>query len=316
MTSDSIISVRNLSREFGSKRVLSAVNLEIPRGSVVGVLGPNGCGKTTLIKHLIGMLIPSHGKVEVFGTEARNLDADQIARIGYVSQEPDLLTWLNVGETVDFARAHQPHWDDALADRLLGEFGLERHRNVGNLSGGQKQRLAIVLGVGHRPELLLLDEPAAALDPVIRQEFLDLLIELIQDGDRTILISSHILTDVEKVIDRVLIMDTGSVHCFQPLDDLREEYYRVNLRALDGELPAEIDLTGLKHLARERGAAMATVHNPDRSALDRELSALACAAEVRHLEFEEIYRLVVTGKGGRPCPAPPSKCKFISVTAD
>jgi ABC-2 type transport system ATP-binding protein len=296
MSSETIISVKNLSREFGSRKALSAVSVDVPRGSVVGLLGPNGCGKTTLIKHLIGLLVPSHGRVEVFGTEARDLTADHVARIGYVSQEPELLPWLNVGETVDFARAHQPRWDDALADRLLGEFGLERRTNVGKLSGGQKQRVAIVLGVSHRPELLLLDEPAASLDPIVRQEFLDLLMELIQDGDRTILISSHILTDVEKVIDRVLILDRGHVHCFQPLDDLREEYYRIDLNALEGELPAEIALTGLKHLARERGRALATVHNPDRAALDRELAGLACAAQVRHLEFEEIYRLVVTGK--------------------
>ena len=296
MSHDTIISVKDLSREFGDKRALGAVNLEIPRGSVVGLLGPNGCGKTTLIKHLIGLLVPSHGEVRVFGTPAAELGPDQIARIGYVSQDADLLTWLNVGETVDLARAHQPLWDDALAARLLGEFGLERHANVGKLSGGQKQRLSIVLGVAHRPELLLLDEPAAALDPVVRQEFLDLLMDLIQDGERTIVISSHILTDVEKVIDRVLILDRGHVHCFQPLDDLREEYYRVSLRALSGEMPAELGLSGLKHLARERSSAVATVHNPDRAVLERELATLACTAEVRHLEFEEIYRLVVTGK--------------------
>ena len=296
MNNQAVISVRNLSREFGAIKALSGVSLDIESGSVVGLLGPNGCGKTTLMKHIIGLYLPSHGHVEVFGTEARELSGDQMTRIGYVSQDSELMSWLNVGETLDFARAHHPHWDESLAARLVGEFELQRHQKVGELSGGQKQRLSIVLGVAHRPQLLLLDEPAAALDPVVRQDFLDLMMELIQAPDRTILISSHILTDVEKVIDKVLIMDHGTVHCFQPLDDLREEYYRVSLNALGGKLPTELGLSGVKHVVRDGGGATVTIHNPQRSGLERELAQLACKAEMRHLEFEEIYRLVVTGK--------------------
>jgi ABC-2 type transport system ATP-binding protein len=296
MNNASVISVRNLSREFGAAKALSGVNLEIGTGSVVGVLGPNGCGKTTLMKHMIGLLLPSHGHVEVFGTEAKDLSGDQVARIGYVSQDSELLSWLNVGETLDFGRAHHPGWDEHLAERLTREFELKRHQKVGQLSGGQKQRLAIVMGVAHQPDLLLLDEPAAALDPVVRQDFLDLLMELIQDADRTILISSHILTDVEKVIDKVLIMDQGAVHCFQPLDDLREEYYRVSLSALQGELPQDLALSGVKHVARSGAVATVTIHNPQRASLEREVQHLGCKSDIRHLDFDEIYRLVVTGK--------------------
>lgn len=296
MTSQPVISVKNMSREFGATRALSGVSLEISTGSVVGVLGPNGCGKTTLMKHMIGLLLPSHGQVETFGTEASRLSGEQMSRIGYVSQDSELLTYLNVGETLDFARAHQPRWDERLAERLVAEFELKRHQKVGQLSGGQRQRLSIVLGVAHRPELLLLDEPAAALDPIVRQDFLDLLMELIQDEGRTILISSHILTDVEKVIDKVLIMDQGAVHCFQPLDDLREEYYRVTLTALGDKLPNDLNLSGVKHMQQDRAVATVTIHNANRSELDREVERLECKADIRHLEFEEIYRLVVTGK--------------------
>lgn len=293
---DPVISIRNLSKEYGKTRALAQVDLDIPAGSVVGVLGPNGSGKTTLLKHICGLQRPSHGHVITLGKEALDLDGDQMAEIGYVSQESELLDWLTVGETIDLARAHHPTWDAALAQTLMDRFELKRGKKVGGMSVGQKQRLTIVLGVSHRPRLLLLDEPAASLDPIVRQDFLDLLMELIQDGTRTILISSHILTDVEKVIDQVLIMDHGSVHCFQPLDDLREEYYRVELDALRGELPADITLTGLKNLEHGRSRAVATVHNPDRRQLDEELAALACRASVRNLDFEEIYRLVVTGR--------------------
>ncbi len=291
-----MISVRNLSKEYGHAKALEGVNLEIPRGSVVGILGPNGSGKTTLLKHICGLLQPSHGHVLTMDTEALNLSGEQMSRIGYVSQESELLDWLTVGETIEFARAHHPHWDATLAKTLMENFQLEPGKKVGGLSLGQKQRLSIVLGVSHRPELLLLDEPAASLDPVVRQDFLDLLMELIQDGNRTILISSHILADVEKVIDQVLIMDRGSVHCFQPLDELREEYYRINLSALSGDLPTDIKLTGLKHLQHDGAMATVTVHNPNRSQVEREVVALDCRSTIRNLDFEEIYRLVVTGK--------------------
>jgi ABC-2 type transport system ATP-binding protein len=291
-----VISVRNLSKEYGTTRALSGVTLDIAPGQVVGVLGPNGSGKTTLLKHIIGLLRPSHGHVLTLGTEALQLDGGQMSRIGYVSQESELLDWLTVGETIDLARAHHPGWDSDLAATLLEKFGLGHGKKVGGLSLGNKQRLGIVLGVSHRPDLLLLDEPAASLDPVVRQDFLDLLMELIQDGERTILISSHILTDVEKVIDQVLIMDRGAVHCFQPLDDLREQYHRVELQALEGALPVELGLSGLKHVEHGGARAVATVHNPDPTILAAEVEQLGCRSEIRNLDFEEIYRLVVTGK--------------------
>jgi ABC-2 type transport system ATP-binding protein len=291
-----VISVRNLSKEYGKTRALSGVTLDIMPGQVVGVLGPNGSGKTTLLKHIIGLLQPSHGHVLTLGSEALELDGAQMGRIGYVSQESELLDWLTVGETIDLARAHHPQWDADLEDTLTGKFALERGQKVGGLSVGQRQRLGIVLWVCHRPRLLLLDEPAASLDPVVRQDFLDLLMDLIQDGERTILISSHILTDVEKVIDQVLIMDHGTVHCFQPLDSLREEYFRVQLDAVSGELPAELNLTGLKHQQHDGRSARVTIHNRDRAQLQAEIDRLDCRAQVRNLDFEEIYRLVVTGK--------------------
>jgi ABC-2 type transport system ATP-binding protein len=291
-----IISVRNLDKEYGRTRALGGVTLNILPGQVVGLLGPNGSGKTTLLKHIVGLLRPTRGHVLTLGTEALELGGEQMAQIGYVSQDSELVDWLTVGETVDLARSHHPGWDAAMESTLMETFGLERGKKVGGMSLGQKQRLGIVIGVCHRPRLLLLDEPAASLDPVVRQEFLDLLMDLIQDGEHTILISSHILTDVEKVIDQVLIMDAGTVHCFQPLDTLREEYHRITLSPLQGSLPADIAFSGIKHIERDGTGAVVTVHNPDADQVRREAEALGCRTNMRHLEFEEIYRLVVTGK--------------------
>jgi ABC-2 type transport system ATP-binding protein len=296
MTTQPVIKVRNLSKDFKSKHALLDVNLEIPTGSVVGVLGPNGCGKTTLFKHLIGLLQPSRGGVETFGTDAARLDASQLGKIGYVSQQSELIDHLTVRETINFTEAHYLNWDKDLAQRLLNDFKLNDNSNVGSLSVGQKQRLSIVLGVSHRPELLILDEPAASLDPVVRQDFLDLLMELIQQPERTILISSHILTDVQKIIDKVLIIDEGMVHCFQDLDDLREEYYSISLRSLSGALPTDIQLTGIKYLDHQGATAVVKLHNPDADLVKREVADLNCQADISRLDFEDIYRLIVSGK--------------------
>ncbi len=296
MTTQPVIKISNLSKDFKSNHALLDINLEITPGSVVGVLGPNGCGKTTIFKHIIGLLQPSRGGVETFGTNAAHLAPSQLEKIGYVSQQSELLDWLTVRETVDFTQAHYPNWDKDLAKRLLDDFKLNDNSNVGSLSVGQKQRLSIVLGVSHRPELLILDEPAASLDPVVRQDFLDLLMELIQEPNRTILISSHILTDVQKIIDKVLIIDEGMVHCFQDLDDLREEYFSVTLRSLSGVLKTDIQLTGLKHLDHQGASAMVKLHNPDAEQVKREVADLNCQAKISRLEFEDIYRLIVSGK--------------------
>ncbi len=296
MTSQPVIKTRGLCRDFGKRHALLNVDLDIPAGTVVGVLGPNGSGKTTLFKHIIGMLIPTRGRVETFGTCADRLDAAQVARIGYVSQQNELPDWLTVGEAIDFYRAHYPAWDRELCRRLRGELSLDEGQGIGGMSTGQKQRLSILLGVCHRPELLLLDEPAASLDPVVRQDFLDLLMELILEPGRTILISSHILTDVQKVIDKVLIINEGQVHCHQDLDDLREQYYRITLNSLDGELPRTLNLTGLVQLERGGHSAVATVCNGNAVQVQQEIDQLGCQADLHRLDFEEIYRLIVTGK--------------------
>jgi len=296
MTAQAMINVSNLSKNYKSVNALREVSFSINSGSVVGVLGPNGCGKTTLFKTIIGMMPASRGTVGVFGTPATELSTAQLGDIGYVSQQSELLDWLTVSETIEFTKAHYLNWDQDLADRLLSNFKLVGNKNVGSLSLGQKQRLSIVVGVSHRPRLLILDEPAASLDPVVRQDFLDLLMELIQDTDRTILISSHILTDVQKVIDKVLILDEGQVHCFQDLDDLQEEYFNVTLSSLQGKLPATIPLTGLASLDHQGATAIAKVHNSDKELFRREVAELNCQTKISPMDFENIYRLIVSGK--------------------
>lgn len=230
-----------VTRHFGATCALRGIDLEIPADTVVGVLGPNGGGKTTLLRHIPGLLLPSSGTVTTLGADAARLDDGRLARIGYVSQETPLLGWVTCGELIAYVRAGHPRWNDDLARRLADTFAIDPRRRVGSLSTGERQRLAILIGVAHEPDLLLLDEPASALDPIARQEFLDLVIGMVQVPGRTILISSHILTDVEKVIDRVLILVDGAVRWFGTLDDLRETHHRVDGVVVAGRTREQLD---------------------------------------------------------------------------
>lgn len=297
MTEQPIVRLRGVSKHYGRTRALDDVSLDILPGRIVGVLGPNGSGKTTLMGHLPGLLLPTAGTVETFGQPAARLDDAALARIGYVSQEPRLLEWLTVEQTIDFVRAGRPRWDEALCARLLGDFTLDRDARVGALSPGLRQRLAILVAVSPRPDLLILDEPAASLDPVARHDFLRLLMELIQDEGRTILISSHVLSDVEKVVDTVLVINGGQVHCHQPLDELRESYHRVDLAAVGGDLPDPLPLPGLLTVTGDRRRAMAVCGHVRRSEVEAAARTLGVDAKVRGLEFEEIYRLIATSDG-------------------
>ena len=297
MSEQPIVRLRGVSKHYGATRALNDVTLDIMPGTIVGVLGPNGSGKTTLLGHLPGLLLQTSGTVETFGQPAGKLDDAALARIGYVSQEPRLMDWLTVTETIDFVRAGRPHWDGALADRLLRDFELDPVKRVGALSPGLRQRLAILVAVAPRPDLLLLDEPAASLDPVARHDFLLLLMELIQDEGRTIMISSHVLADVEKVVDTVLVINHGRVHCHQPLDDLRESYHRVDITAVGADLPDPLPLPGLLTVTGDKRRVMAVCGHVPRRDVEKAAQALGADAKVRGLEFEEIYRLIATADG-------------------
>jgi ABC-2 type transport system ATP-binding protein len=245
---DPFVQMSGVSKAFGSTRALDGVDLTIPPGRIIGLLGANGAGKSTLLRTIIGLYLPDSGKVVTFGRVARDLGPHQLARIGYVHQEGELLDWMTVGQLIRYVAAYYPSWNEDLECKYIADFSVNVNARVGSLSPGERQKVAILIAIGFEPELLILDEPASALDPIARARFLDLLLELIQTEGRTIVISSHILSDVEKVIDHVIIMDGGRIIRDSSFDDLREEYSRVRLTALHGSLPPT--LPGADHRAR------------------------------------------------------------------
>ena len=203
-------------------RVLSDVDLAVDPGEVVGLLGANGAGKTTLIRIALGMLRPQGGEVRVFGLDPKREPVETKRRVGYVAEDQVLPPYLRVGDVLGMHAELFDDWDPALAKRLSERFELEPKRRVSTLSKGQARRVAVVSAIAHRPELLVLDEPAGGLDPAARREMLETALEFLADEGSAILFSSHHMADVERIAGRVALLDRGHMVVDQDLDDLRE----------------------------------------------------------------------------------------------
>jgi len=229
-TARSVIEIRNLSRRFGAANALSDVNLAIPRGVVFGLVGVNGAGKTTLIRHAMGLLRAQSGSVSVFGLDPVSNPGAVLSRIGYLSELNELPEWMRVEELINFTRAFYQTWDDNYAQSLRQTFELEPHKSVQSLSKGQRARLGLLLALSYRAELLILDEPSSGLDPLVRRDILRAIIKTIAEEGRTVLFSSHLLDEVERVADRVAIIDGGRIIQHDDLESLKSSFHRLVFR--------------------------------------------------------------------------------------
>jgi ABC-2 type transport system ATP-binding protein len=229
-TAEPIVEVCGLTRRFGAKLALTDVNLTLPPGSVLGLVGENGAGKTTLIKHILGLLKAQTGSVHVFGRDPVADPVGVLSRIGYLSEDADLPGWMRVGELMRYAQAFYPTWDEAYAERLRQEFGLDAGAVIRHLSRGQRARAGLVVALAYRPELLVLDEPSSGLDPIVRRDVLAAVIRTIAVEGRSVLFSSHLLSEVEQIADHVAMIHGGRVLFCDMLDDLKEAHSRLTLR--------------------------------------------------------------------------------------
>jgi ABC-2 type transport system ATP-binding protein len=204
--------------------VLGGVSFSLAPGQVVGLLGRNGAGKTTLIRIAMGMLETQKGSVRVLGMDPREKPIEVKRRVGYVSEDQILPAFMAVGDVIRLHRGLYPTWDEGMERELMNRFSIDPRARIKNLSKGQARQVALLCAVSHRPELLLLDEPAGGLDPLARQEFLETAIQLLNQSGTTILFSSHQMTDVERMAQRVVLIHQGKVLIDSELDDLREGY--------------------------------------------------------------------------------------------
>jgi ABC-2 type transport system ATP-binding protein len=216
-----VVEVKALTRRFGAKTALDDVSITLPRGIVFGLVGANGAGKTTLIKHILGLLKAETGSVRVFGRDPVVDPAGVLARIGYVSEDHDMPGWMRVWELMRYTQAFFPSWDPAYAQELRDRFELDPAATVKDLSKGQRARAGLLVALAHRPELLVLDEPSAGLDPIVRRDILEAIIRAIADEGRTVFFSSHLLHEVERVSDHVTMINKGKIVFSAPLDDIK-----------------------------------------------------------------------------------------------
>jgi ABC-2 type transport system ATP-binding protein len=291
--------MRGLSKRFGKIQALDKINLDISCGQIIGLLGANGAGKSTLLRHIIGLYLADEGQCLTFGTDAGKLSPKELGRIGYVHQEGELLGWMTVEQLIRYVSAYYKTWNKQLEEKYIADFSISVKSRVGTLSPGQRQQLAILLAIGFEPELLILDEPASALDPIARSQFLDLLLQIIQDQKHTIIISSHILSDVEKVIDHTLITREGKILRDCSFDNLREEFLRFTLTSLNGPLPKQLPFKNVISCERNGNKAVIIVHDNTEEQLQAEAKSLNCEIQIRAMTLEEIYKIVVIQKERR-----------------
>jgi ABC-2 type transport system ATP-binding protein len=225
-----IVEIRGLTRQFDKKIALADVSLVVPRGGVFGLIGGNGAGKTTLIKHMLGMLKAQTGTVRVFGLDPVQDPVGTLGRIGYLSEDRDLPDWMRLGELMRYTQAFYPNWDTTYAEELRETFALDANSKIKELSRGQRARAGLLVALAHRPELLVLDEPSSGLDPIVRRDILGAIIRTIADEGRTVLFSSHLLDEVERVADRVAIIHEGRILLTAPMDEIKDTHRRVTLR--------------------------------------------------------------------------------------
>jgi len=245
------IEARGLGKRYGRRWALADCTLSIPAGQVVGLVGPNGAGKTTLISLATGMLAPTTGTVEVLGGAPAS-GPDQLARVGYVAQDTPTYAGLSVADHLRLGARLNPRWDAALARDRIGQLGLDLKQKAGKLSGGQRAQLALTLALAKQPELLILDEPIASLDPRARREFLQVLMNAVAEQELSVVISSHQVADLERVSDYLIVLVDSRVRVDGTVENLLATHHLLTgPRREAGSLPASLQVITESHTGRQ-----------------------------------------------------------------
>ena len=246
-----VLRARGLGKRYGRRWALSDCTLDVPAGRVVGLVGPNGAGKTTLLHVAVGLLMPTSGTIEVLGSRPA-ADPAQLARVGFVAQDTPTYAGLSVEDHLRLGAKLNPRWDDALARERIERLDLDPSHRAGNLSGGQRAQLALTLGIAKRPELLILDEPVASLDPLARREFLQDLMEAVAEHELSVVLSSHLVSDLERVCDHLIVLVASRVRLAGDIDTLLATHRRlIGPRRDPATLPGDQQVISASHSERQ-----------------------------------------------------------------
>jgi len=246
-----VLRAQGLGKKYKRNWALSGCTLEIEPGHVTGLVGPNGAGKSTLLNIASGMLEPTSGTIEVCGGVPGSGPA-QLAKVGYVAQNTPVYPGLSIEEHLRLGAHLNPGWDASLADKRIERLGLDPKQHAGKLSGGQRAQLALTIGIAKRPELLLLDEPVAALDPLARREFLQDLMEAVAEHGLSVVMSSHLVNDLERVCDHLVVLVASEVRVIGEVETLLATHHRLSGPRRDvNALPSDQHVVSATHTDRQ-----------------------------------------------------------------
>jgi ABC-2 type transport system ATP-binding protein len=260
-----ILEAKGLGKRYGRHQALSECTLSVPPGRVVGLVGPNGAGKSTLLQLACGLITPTTGTIEVLGGRPASGPA-QLARVGFVAQDTPTYAGLSIADHLRLGARLNPRWDARLAADRIRQLGLDPEQRAGKLSGGQRAQVALTLAVAKRPELLMLDEPVAALDPLARREFLQSLMEFVAEQGATVVLSSHLVSDLERVCDYLISLVASRVQIAGDVEDLLATHFRLTTARRDADsLPEEMRVIQATHTDRQSTfivRAATAIHDP------------------------------------------------------
>lgn len=296
---DYVIETKGLTKFYGSKLALDHIDLKIPRGSICGFVGRNGSGKTTAIKLMLGFLNPTCGSSTLLGCDSQNLTPSVRQRIGYAAEGHRLIRWMTIAEIARFHSAFFANqWDNKFFWEMIEYFELSKKQKIKHLSNGQRAQVSLALTLAPNPELLIMDDPTLGLDAAIRHQFLEGMIELIMRQGRTILFSSHILGDIERVADKIVVIDKGVIRADCSLEQFRSAVKKVRF-TFSQSPPEKIDIDGLlNHRRNNNDLELVLVNTPDERIEQWAKSSAAIDYQSLNINLEEQF-IEYTARAGR-----------------
>jgi ABC-2 type transport system ATP-binding protein len=286
------VEFREVTKRFGKKVALDQINLSVPERSIIGLVGRNGSGKTTLLRHITGLYLPSLGECVTLGCASRDLGPKELSQIGMMNQHDTFIEWMKVEQLFRFIATFYPVWDRELETQLVSTLEIDVNARVGKLSPGNSQKVGLVMSTCHHPALLLLDEPLSDLDPIVRARAVTMLLERFSDGNLTMIISSHLLHDIERIVDRVVCLEAGRIVADASLDDLKEQYAEWIVSSPAGTLPSTFSERYVLRSEGDRFDARLEVLHSDDAMREFERNHNA-SVEMRPLNLEKIFPLLV-----------------------